>query len=274
LIRKIRHDINAETAQAALPQERSPAFSLAAYNGVIQQLREKEKNLQRLVEKEQQRSAAAEVILEAVLANLACGVIFLDRIGGVRQANRAAKSLLGYASPLLFNLRDLFRTVTKIRWPDGTEANSPMPLVSALQQAIRDAVPLPRVEVEYRTPAGQKRTLAITAFPVMEKNAALNAVKDKETLGACCLIEDLTQITEIARQMHVTENLASMGEISAGLVRDFKNSLETIANHAQTLARAGAGEDARLLAEKITTEAESLSKVVAEFLEFASSSKS
>jgi hypothetical protein len=65
-----------------------------------------------------------------------------------------------------------------------------------------------------------------------------------------------------------------MGEISAGLVRDFKNSLETIANHAQTLARAGAGEDARLLAEKITTEAESLSKVVAEFLEFASSSKS
>ena len=87
------------------------------------------------------------------------------------------------------------------------------------------------------------------------------------------VIEDLTQITEIAKQMHVSENLASMGEISAGLVRDFKNSLETIANHAQTLARAGTGEDTQQLAEKIKSEAESLSKVVAEFLEFASSAK-
>src|SRR5437016_8298305 len=102
---------------------------------------------------------------------------------------------------------------------------------------------------------------------------ARNAAKDKETLGVCCLIDDLTQITEIARQMHVSENLASMGEISTGLVRDFKTSLETIASHAQTLARAGASEDARQLAEKIKTEAESLSKVVAEFLEFASSAK-
>jgi nitrogen fixation/metabolism regulation signal transduction histidine kinase len=273
LMRKIRQDIIAETAPAAPPQEGSPAFSLAAYNGVIQQLREKEKDLQRLLEKEQQRSASADVINEAVLANLASGVIFLDRMGGVRQANRAAKSLLGYASPLLFNFRDLFRTVAKVRWPDGSEANSPVPLVSALQQTIRDAVPLPRVEVEYRTPAGQKRTLGISAFPVAEKSVARNAAKDKETLGACCLIEDLTQITEIARQMHVSENLASMGEISAGLVQNFKTSLETIANHAQTLARARPGEDTRQLTEKIKVEAESLSKVVAEFLEFANSAK-
>src|SRR5437016_6168756 len=273
LIRKIRQDIVAETAPAPPPQEGSPAFSLAAYNGLIQQLREKEKNLQRLLEKEQQRSTSGDIIHEMVLANLASGVVFLDRMGGVRQANRAAKSLLGYASPLMFNLRDLFRTVTRVRWPDGTEANSPAPMINALQQAIRDGVPMPKFEVEYRTPAGQQRTLAVSAFPVMEKNLAANPAKDKEALGSCCVIEDLTQITEIAKQMHVSENLASMGEISAGLVRDFKNSLETIANHAQTLARAGTGEDTQQLSEKIKSEAESLSKVVAEFLEFASSAK-
>src|ERR1700694_2512512 len=194
-IRKVRHVIAVETAPATPPQEGSPAFTLAAYNSVIQQLREKEKDLQRLLEKEQQRSAAADVINEAVLANLSNGVIVLDRMGGVRQANRAAKVLLGYASPLLFNFRDLFRTVTKVRWADGSEANSPSPLVNALQQTIRDAAPFPRIEVEYRTPSGQKRTLGISAFPVMEKNAARNTAKDKETMGACCLIEDLTQIT-------------------------------------------------------------------------------
>jgi len=60
LIRKMRQDIVAETAPAPPPQEGSAAFSLAAYNGLIQQLREKEKNLQRLLEKEQQRSTSAE----------------------------------------------------------------------------------------------------------------------------------------------------------------------------------------------------------------------
>src|SRR5437016_12347301 len=167
LIRKIRQDIVAETAPAPPPQEGSPAFSLAAYNGLIQQLREKEKNLQRLLEKEQQRSTSADVIHETVLANLASGVVFLDRMGGVRQANRAAKSLLGYASPLMFNLRDLFRTVTLVRWPDGGETNSPAELISGLQQAIREGAAFRRVEVAYRTPSGQDRTLAITAFPVI-----------------------------------------------------------------------------------------------------------
>jgi len=175
----------------------------------------------------------------------------------------------------MFNLRDLFRTVTLVRWPDGGETNSPAELISGLQQAIREGTAFPRVEIAYRTPSGQNRTLAFTAFPVIEKNPMANLKdKDKEALGSCCLIEDLTQLTEIARQMHVSENLASMGEISAGLVRDFKHSLETIVNHAETLAHSDTTEDTRQIAEKIKTEAESLSKVVAEFLEFAGSSKS
>lgn len=274
LIRKMRQEVTADMSPAGLPQEGSSAFGFAAYNGVIQQLREKEKGLQRLLEAEQQRSTSSDIIHEAVLANLSSGVVFLDRLGGVRQANRAAKSILGYASPLMFNLRDLFRTVNLVRWPDGSETDSPGELINGLQQAIRDGAAFPKVEVEYSTPSGQSRTLALTAFPVIEKNPIANAKeKDKEALGSCCLIEDVTQLTEIARQMHVSENLASMGEISAGLVRDFKHSLETIANYAQTLAHSDTTEDTRQIAEKIKTEAQSLSKVVSEFLEFAGSSK-
>lgn len=274
LIRKVRQEVTEDLSPAGLPQEGSAAFGFAAYNGVIQQLREREKGLQRLLEVEQQRSTSSEIIHEAVLANLSGGVVFLDRMGGVRQANRAAKSLLGYASPLMFNLRDLFRTVTLVRWPDGSETNSPSELITVLQQAIRDGAAFPRVEVEYSTPSGQSRTLALTAFPVIEKNPmASTKENDKEALGSCCLIEDLTQLTEIARQMHASENLASMGEISAGLVRDFKHSLETIASHAQALAHSDTSDDTRHLAEKIKAEAESLSKVVSEFLEFAGSSK-
>jgi len=73
LIRKMRQQITVEMSPAGLPQEGSSAFGFAAYNGVIQQLREKEKGLQRLLEAEQQCSTSAGIIHEAVLANLSSG---------------------------------------------------------------------------------------------------------------------------------------------------------------------------------------------------------
>ena len=59
----------------------------------------------------------------------------------------------------------------------------------------------------------------------------------------------------------------------AGLVNDFKKSLKTISGHAEMLMRENESEASRYYAEKILSEAESLSRIVSEFLEFASSAK-
>jgi nitrogen-specific signal transduction histidine kinase len=265
LLRRIRRGIAAQGDPVKIAQGNA-SFTLVAYEGLLRQLREKDQELQRLREQYKLETAASGNISEAVLTNLNCGVIFCDRMGIVRQANRAGKSLLGYASPLSFHIRDLFRGVTRIQWPDtNDEAHSSAPLVHALQEALRTAIPIPRMKLDYRTPSGQKRVLALTASAVK--------AKDGEILGVSCLLDDLTELAELSQELHRAESLASLGEISAGMVNDFKKSLATVRAHAQALLREDSDSTRRYYAEKIASELESVNRLIDEYLQFAASTK-
>src|SRR5215831_11379811 len=117
MIRRIRRGIQAEAKPVSLTQ--GPAgFSLSTYDGLARQIREQQKELEHLRQQHQQETGITAGINESILANLHCGVLFFDRMGMVRQANRAAKSLLGYASPFSFHMRDLFRGMIKIKWQE------------------------------------------------------------------------------------------------------------------------------------------------------------
>lgn len=267
LMRGLRRKLMEEVESSSKGSSTEQALAFGAYQGVIAQLREKEKALQKRREEEQRQQAVAESIQEAILTNLSTGVLFFDRQGLVRQANRAARLLLGYQSPLSLHVRDIFRGITRIYWPqEGDEAASSTPFVQAIQQLLRDSATFPRTKIDYLTPAGQRRVLSVTAASVLAKDGSL--------LGATCLIDDHTDITELSRQMERSESLASLGEISAGVVNDFKNSLATISGYAQMLTKAHSGDgEQRQLAEKIVAEAESLARIVGQFLEFAGSAK-
>ncbi|HEY6351345.1 MAG TPA: hypothetical protein VI636_18220 [Candidatus Angelobacter sp.] len=264
-VRRIRKSIQAEAESVRLAQGNA-GFALAAYEGLGRQLREQEKELQRLREQRQDEAVISGNINGAVLSNLSCGVLFFDRMATVRQANRACKVLLGYASPFSFHARDLFRSVTRIKWPEsGEEAQSSVPLLQAIQESIRSGAPFRRAIVDYRTPGGQKRVLALMASAVRGKGG--------EVLGLSCVLDDLTEITELSQQVHRDEDFASLGEISAGLANDFKKSLATVLTHAQALLREDSDAATRYYAEKVIAELDSLASLVDEFLEFAGSIK-
>src|SRR5438105_2249105 len=82
------------------------AFTLAAYEGVIRRLKDQEKELERLrrVDREQANESAS--MSEAVLSNLSSGVVLFNTANLVRQANPAAKLLLGYQSVFGLHARD------------------------------------------------------------------------------------------------------------------------------------------------------------------------
>src|SRR5262249_3991266 len=90
-----------------------------------------------------------------------------------------------------------------------------------------------------------------------------------EPLGAACLISDLTDISELSRQMRLKENLAALGEMSAGIAHEFKNSLATISGYAQMLRTTEDVGTAKQFAGKITAATENLTRIVTEFLNFA-----
>ena len=54
--------------------------------------------------------------------------------------------------------------------------------------------------------------------------------------GALCLMSDLTELTALQKQIRWKENLAALGEMSAGIAHEFKNALATISGYAQMIA--------------------------------------
>ena len=254
LIRRMRQELvgNREVA----PRSESPAFAMQAYNAVIQQLKEKETELQRLRQSATERASATENISSAVLTNLPSGVILFTANGLVQQANPAAREILGYATVSGLHARDLFRGAGSVRGETGSEESGTLPQV--VETCLRTGRVFRRLEADYSTPTGETRVIGITVSPVNGNTG--------ERLGAACLITDLTQVSELSRQLRMRENLAAMGEMTAGMAHEFKNSLATIAGYSQMLADENNPETIRQFAGKIRTETTTLTRTVTDFL--------
>ena len=87
--------------------------------------------------------------------------------------------------------------------------------------------------------------------------------------GALCLMSDLTELTALQKQIRWKENLAALGEMSAGIAHEFKNSLATISGYAQMIRSEAKPGDTRDSAERILDQTRALTHVVTEFLRFA-----
>jgi signal transduction histidine kinase len=260
LIRRARKQITQSDPQPRIDAQHA-GFSLAAYEGVITRLKEQERELDRLRRSESDRAKESATVSEAIISNLASGVVLFNTNGLVRQANPAARALLGFASPSSMHARGIFKTVTSVRFAEGgVQADDPAnALVNAIERGISEGALFRRIEANYTTPAGQSRVLGITISPVR--------LASGDRLGAVCLLTDLTDITRMSEQLRLNENMAALGEMSAGIAHEFKNSLATISGYAQMLAAESNGTSD--FAQRIVTETGNLSRIVSDFLKFA-----
>ena len=87
--------------------------------------------------------------------------------------------------------------------------------------------------------------------------------------GALCLMSDLTELTALQKRIRWKENLAALGEMSAGIAHEFKNALATISGYAQMIRSEAKPGDTRESAERILDQTRALTHVVTEFLRFA-----
>lgn len=240
------------------PGSGTDAFATATVQGVIQRLKEQEKELHRLRQLETQRAAASENVSSAILANLTSGVLLFSPAGLVQQANPASREILGYASPVGLHARELFRNAAPLSSPGAPAEFAPD---QAIERVLRDGQSFRRMEFAYTTPAGEQRVIGITVSPVRGATGVV--------VGAACLISDLTEITALAREVRLREKLSALGEMSAGIAHEFKNSLTTISGYAQMLVQETDAAALRDFSIKINTETTELARIVTDFLEFA-----
>jgi PAS domain S-box-containing protein len=183
---------------------------------------------------------------EYVTNKMPSGLITVDREGRIVSHNPASERI--FEGQL--RGRTMFSSI--VRESDV--------FLSMLDRCVRNGEVFTRVEFNAPTPNGDKR-IGINLSPITNT--------DGEVEGAICLLSDLTDLVELQRQIKLQENFAALGEMSAGIAHEFKNSLATILGYAQMSAMETDPDALRGYAREIQKESQSLAAIVTDFLNFA-----
>lgn len=252
LFRKFRADAQGSAGQRATSAGSESAFAMAAYHGVIEKLRDQEKELERLHRQERQRAHDSEQLSASIMQNMATGLVMLNAQGIITESNPAAKAVLGHQLLEGRSFREVFARTDV--------SGGPSPILEKLESCLATAQTYRRVTVTYRAPSGENKVLGVGMSPILS---------DGRVGGAICLFSDLTEITALQQQVRLKESLAALGEMSAGIAHEFKNSLATISGYAQLIRQEETVDGAHKLAGRVVAETQFLTQIVTDFLNFS-----
>ena len=238
-------------AQIAQPdQPEAVDFAVDTFHKVIAELKQKEQRLQKLYALQKDRAASLEKYNEYILESMPSGVASCNVSGRVTQFNRAAARILRS------------NAVQVCGQPYGT-AFADFPLIVdlfayALQAGVEESV----LETTIELHDGKELSLKLICRLLYDNN---DAVK-----GAMVVINDLTEIKRLEAAVTFKEEMASLGEMSAGLAHQLRNSLAAMIGFTQLLQKLASG-DRQLshIAASLLREAKSTEKMLKQFLSYS-----
>src|SRR5580704_8547892 len=245
---KERREGDGKDRMDAAPRvENTAAFMTASMQGVIQKLRDQEKELERLHRIEKERAEHTAKLSEEVTRNMPAGFLMINAPGIISGANPAAEQALG--------IRGLnYRRYSEVLG-EGSE------LTRLVAECLAGGTIFRREQVSHIAPGGEERRLGVTISPVRRGNEKIN--------GAICLLSDLTELAALQQQVELKKHLAALGELSAGIAHEFKNALATISGYAQMIRAEAAEGEVADHAESILEQTRNITHVVTEFLKYA-----
>ena len=188
----------------------------AAFRAVADKLREQESAFDQLG---REAGGLSDLIRFAggPAADMATGVVVVDKDGRIAAANRAAESLLGTAPG---DAR-------------GADLGALGEGFSALRDLLRGCLDasrsVSREVLEIRAEGGRSTHVGVTISPVGATPGGAS--------GALMLMTDLTEIRQVQEQVRLRESLAAVGHLSAGIAHEFRNALGTILGYAKMLEK-------------------------------------
>ena len=134
-------------------------------------------------------------------------------------------------------------------------------LQQMLERCLKTGEVFTRVEFNVPGDTLQNKRIGINLSPITGEQG--------EVQGAFCLLSDLTEIVELQRQIKLKDNFAALGEMSAGIAHEFKNSIATIMGYSQLSVCETNVEVLQSYAREIQKESKSMSTIITDFLNFA-----
>jgi len=235
-------------------------FVAQTFHALIARLQAKEKELAALHALERNRADRSERFSERLVANIPSGLITIDSNGLVTSVNAHAMKIFQVAPAGSFgssrlSTGELVSPVVDYRSFFASSSQ----MIGMISDCLENAAAFRREEVEVAVPGADARRVGLSLAPICDASGNVE--------GALCLMTDLTEIIELRERMKLKENLASLGEMAAGLAHEFKNSLATIHGYIQLLE--STATDRRVALDAALNEVKLLSKLVTDFLNFA-----
>lgn len=204
--------------RAALGRVSSLEEMVAEFHATVGALAESQAALSRLADRAHQTVGDLESYNRQILASISSGVVNFTAGGVCTLANPAARQILrlGPSSALLG------RTASEIWGADS-------PLAHLVDETVADPRNRSRIELRLPAPGGSDIWvgLSVSVLPGRGNKAR----------GVTLLLSDLTEVRRLRAELSLKQRLAAMGELTACIAHNFRNSLATILGYAAILRR-------------------------------------
>lgn len=218
------------------------SFVVDTFHDLVSKLKEKEKELEQLRKKAEERAIAIEGYNENILQSVPSGVITLDENLIITKANFSAEKILD------------------IKIEEITGKNYSEVFSEPITELLNERKIIERGEISYVTKSGRKIWLGLTLTPL--KNV------EGKIIGQILIFTDLTHLKAIESQIALKEKLSSLGEISAGIAHELRNPMGVIAGYTKLLYKK-IDPSLKPTVEAIIKEIQAMDRIISDFLSFS-----
>lgn len=224
------------------PDRDEQQYLIDTFRKSIATMKAQELELQRMHDVQKSRADDLERVTAALTRSLASGFLAVDPQGRVVEMNAAAREILHHTT-------DVSSLVVERAFGENA-------FTRAIREAVDQRVGLTRVELQFGS-----QIIGLTTVPLIGEQ--------QQFLGVLALFTDLTHIRGLESRVREMQTLADLGEISAGIAHEFRNSLGAILGYLRLAKRDELPERPRNSVERAEKEAGQLSSAVDSLLAFA-----
>jgi two-component system, NtrC family, sensor histidine kinase PilS len=182
-----------------------------------------------------------QALHENIIRSISSGLITTGLDGRITLVNAAAEKLLERISAEL-------RGTPVRQW-----FLDPLPGIEG---------PKAHAEVRFDSPSKFRKTFRVRVSAL--------TVPERETLGFVYVLDDLTEIRRLEREVRMQDRLAAVGRLAAAIAHEIRNPLTSIAGSVSMLSAVPEmNEEHRRLLDIVTRESQRLNAIITDFLAYS-----
>lgn len=217
------------------------AFMVNTFHTMVAQLKEKERELEQLRSRAEQRAVSMEDYNEYILQSVPSGVVSVDEHKRVVKANAQALRLLEIPESELIG-RQFEEALARL---EGFSFD-----LGATESG----------ECRYASPKGNSLWLGYTTTALRDATG--------KSIGHLFVFTDLTELRALEGQARLRQHLASLGEMAAGIAHELRNPLGVISGYMRLLGKS-AQESQRAVIDAVNGEVAAMDSIIKDFMSFA-----